>query len=160
MAPRRQKYAFLRVRPPWRVPYTNARTDRQSSKQGAIPDTKVVSRVMMGQGCFRALFGEAIIAITTPLRVGKKWVFVNVPKWVRPKWVKKVGFERLIHPLLHPPNPVSYQMNSSQNSLSGHVTHYMTRNKSSNHFSGHVFCFSGQKKLHKIKLLRITFPVM
>ena len=59
----------------------------------------------------------------------------------------------------HPRRNV-YQINS-QNNFSGNVTHYMTRNKCSNNFSGHAIFFyrtqSGQNKITWNKTLRIVF---
>ena len=37
------------------------------------------SNVMLGQGCLRTLFGEPFIS--TLIKVGLRWVFVNGPKW-------------------------------------------------------------------------------
>ena len=48
--------------------------------------TRVVladNRVMLGQGCLRALFLENDLF---PRKVGLRWVFVNGLKWVQ-KWV-------------------------------------------------------------------------
>ena len=45
------------------------------------------SVIMLGQGCFRALFLENYLFA---LKVGLRWVFVNGLKWVQ-KWVKS-GF--------------------------------------------------------------------